>query len=90
MKEKEQNPLERKLDEQSFENVAEAIKGGKENGSLTDVKFIENLVESYKGKTVQVPIEVIITSAIFLNVRELVGTIVALKHTLHVKMAGEL
>ncbi len=90
MKEKEQNPLERKLDEQSFENVAEAIKGGKENGGLTDVEFIENLVESYKGKTVQAPIEVIITSAIFLNVRELVGTIVALKHTLHVKMAGEL
>jgi hypothetical protein len=90
MKEKEQNPLERKLDEQSFENVAEAIKGGKEKGGLTDVEFIENLVESYKGKTVQAPIEVIITSAIFLNVRELVGTIVALKHTLHVKMAGEL
>lgn len=35
MKEKEQNPLERKLDEQSFENAAKAIKGGKENGSLT-------------------------------------------------------
>lgn len=90
MKEKEQNPLERKLDEQSFENAAKAIKGGKENGGLTDVELVENLVESYKGKTVQAPIEVIVTSAIFLNVRELMGTIEALKGTLHIKMAEEL
>ena len=90
MKEKEQNPLERKLDEQSFENAAKAIKGGKENGGLTDVELVENLVESYKGKTVQAPIEVIVISAIFLNVRELMGTIEALKHTLHIKMAEEL
>lgn len=90
MKEKEQNPLERKLDEQSFENAAEAIKGSKENGGLTNVELVENLVESYKGKTVQAPIEVIITSVIFLNVRELVGTIEVLRDTLHIKMAEEL
>ena len=90
MKEKEQNPLERKLDEQSFENAAKAIKGGKESGSLTNVELVENLVESYKGKTVQAPIEVIVTSAIFLNARELMGTIEALKRTLHIKMAEEL
>ena len=90
MKEKEQNPLERKLDEQSFENAAKAIKGGKKNGGLTNVELVENLVESYKGKTVQAPIEVIITGAIFLNVRELMGTIEVLKHTLHIKMAEEL
>lgn len=90
MKEKEQNPLERKLDEQSFENAAEAIKGGKENGGLTNVELVENLMESYKGKTVRAPIEVIVTSAIFLNVRELIGTIEALKHTLHIKVAEEL
>lgn len=90
MKEKKQNPLERKLGEQSFENAAKAIKGGKGNGSLTNVELVENLVESYKGKTVQAPIEVIVISAIFLNVRELVGTIEALKHTLHIKMAEEL
>ena len=47
-------------------------------------------MESYKGETVQAPIEVIITSAIFLNVRELMGIIEALKHTLHIKMAEEL
>lgn len=34
--------------------------------------------------------QVIVTSAIFLNVRELVGTIEALKHTLHIRMAKEL
>lgn len=89
-KKKEQNPLERKLDEQSFENAAKAIKGGKESGSLTSVELVENLVESYKGKTVQAPVEVIITSALFLNVRDLMGTIEALKHTLHIKMAKEL
>lgn len=54
------------------------------------VELVENLVESYKGKTVQAPIEVIVISAIFLNVRELMGTIEALKHTLHIKMAEEL
>lgn len=90
MKEKEQNPLERKLDKQSFENAAKTIKGGKENGGLTNVELIENLVKSYKGKTVQAPVEVIVTSAIFLNVRELMGTIEALKHTLHIKMVEEL
>ena len=90
MKEKEQNPLERKLDEQSFENAAKAIKGGKENGGLTNVELVENLVESYKGKTAQAPVEVIVTSAIFLNARELMGIIEALKHTLHVKIAEEL
>ena len=90
MKEKEQNPLERKLDEQSFENAAKAIKGGKEKGSLTNVELVENLVESYKGKTVEAPVEVIVTSAIFLNARELMGTIEVLKSTLHVRMVEEL
>lgn len=90
MKEKEQNPLERKLDEQSFENAAKAIKGGKENGSLTNVELVENLVESYKGKTVQTPIEVIVTSAIFLDAKELISIIEALKHTVQMKIVEEL
>ncbi len=70
--------------------AAEAIKGGKESGSLTNVKLVENLVESYKGKTARTPIEVIVTSAIFLNARELTGVIEALKYTLRVKMVEEL
>lgn len=48
------------------------------------------MVESYKGKTVLTPIEVIVTSAIFLNARELTSVIEALKYTLHVKMVEEL
>lgn len=90
MKEKEQNPLERKLDEQSFETAAKAIEGGKENGGLNNPELVEELVEKYKGKTLSAPVEVIVTSALFLNARELMGTIEALKHTLHIKMAEEL
>lgn len=90
MKEKEQDPLERKLDEQSFENAANAIEGGKENGGLTNVELVENLVESYKGKTAQAPVEVIVASAIFLNIGELMGTIKALEHTLHARIVEKL
>ena len=82
--------LERNLEQKAFENAAEAIKDGKESGSLTNVELVENLVESYKGKTVQAPFEVIITSVIFLNAIELMGIIGALKHTLHVKIAEKL
>lgn len=90
MEKNEEKVLERNLEQKHFEDAAEAIKGGKEDGGLTNVELVENLVESYKGKTVQAPVEVIITSAIFLNVRELMGTIEALKHALHIKMAEEL
>lgn len=90
MEKNEKNVLERNLEQKAFGNAAEAIKDGKESGSLTNVELVENLVESYKGKTVQAPIEVIITSAIFLNARELVGVIEALKHIIHVKIAEEL
>lgn len=90
MEKNEKNVLERNLEQKAFENTAEAIKGGKESGSLTDVELVENLVESYKGKTARTPIEVIVTSAIFLNARELTGVIEALKYTLRVKMAEEL
>ena len=90
MKKNEKNVLERNLEQKAFENAAEAIKGGKEGGSLTNVELVENLVESYKGKTVQAPIEVIVTSEIFLNARELMGVIEVLKHTLHIKIAEKL
>ena len=90
MEKNEEKALERNLEQKHFENAAEAIKGGKESGSLTNVKLVENLVESYKGKTAQTPIEVIITSAIFLNARELTSIIESLKYTLRVKMVEEL
>lgn len=78
MEKNEEKVLERNLEQKHFEDAAKAIKGGKENGGLTNVELVENLVESYKGKTVQAPVEVIVTSAIFLNVRELMGTMAAL------------
>ena len=90
MEKNEKNVLERNLEQKAFEDVSKAIKDGKENGSLSNVELVENLVESYKGKTVQAPIEVIVTSEIFLNARELMGVIEALKHTLHIKIAEEL
>ena len=90
MEKNEEKVLERNLEQKAFENAAKAIKGGKEDSSLTNVELVENLVKGYKGKTVQAPIEVIVTSAIFLNARELMGTIEALKHTLHIKIAEEL
>ena len=90
MEKNEEKFLERNLEQKAFENAAKAIEGGKESGGLTNVELIENLVESYKGKAVHAPIEVIATSALFLNVRELVGTIEVLKHTLQLKMAEEL
>lgn len=90
MEKNEKNVLERNLEQKAFENATEAIKGGKKSDSLTNVELVENLVESYKGKTARAPIEVIVTSAIFLNARELMGVIEALKYTLHVKMVEEL
>lgn len=90
MEKNEEKVLERNLEQKHFEDAAEAIKGGKKSGSLTNVELVENLVESYKGKTAQAPIEVIVTSAIFLNIRELVSITEALKHTLHIKMMERL
>lgn len=86
MEKNEEKALERNLEWKHFKNAAEAIKGGKESGSLTNVELVENLVESYKDKTVLAPIEVIVTSAIFLNIKELVGIIEALKSTLYIKI----
>ena len=86
----EEKVLERNLEQKAFENAAQAIKGGKESGSLTNVELVENLVESYKGKTVQAPIEVIVTSAIFLNIKELVGITEALKCTLYIRILNRM
>lgn len=90
MEKNEEKVLERNLEQKAFENAAKAIKGGKEEGSLTNVELAESLVKGYKGKTVQAPVEMIVISAIFLNARELAGIIEALKYTLHVKMVEEL
>lgn len=85
-----ENVLERNLEQKHFEHAAIAIKGGKESDSLTNAELVENLVESYKGKTAQAPIEVIVVSAILLDSKELLGIIEALKQTFRVKMVEEL
>ena len=90
MEKNKEKVLERNLEQKAFEDAAKAIKVGKEEGSLTNVELVENMVKGYKGKTLEAPTEVIITSAIFLNAGELMGIIEALKRTLHVKMAEEL
>lgn len=90
MEKNEKNVLERNLEQKHFEDAAKAIKIGKEDGDLTNVELVKNLVESYKGKTLQAPIEVIITSAIFLNARELMGIIETLKCYLRMKVTEEL
>ena len=46
MEKNEEKVLERNLEQKAFENAAKGIKGGKENGSLTYVELVENLVES--------------------------------------------
>lgn len=90
MEKNKENVLGRNLEQKHFEHAAIAIKGGKESDSLTNAELVENLVESYKGKTAQAPMEVIVVSAIFLNAKELLGIIEALKQTLRVKMVEEL
>lgn len=90
MENQEKTTLNRVLKEQHFKNAEVAIKGGEETGSLKNPELIKKLVEEYKGKTIQAPLEVIITSAIFLDTRELIGTIEALKDLVQTKTMEEL
>ena len=90
MKNQEKTALNRALKEQHFKNAEVAIKGGEETGSLKNPELVKKLVEEYKGKTVQAPLEVIITSAIFLDTKELIGTIEALKNLVQTKIMEEL
>lgn len=90
MKNQEKDALNRALKEQHFKNAEVAIKGGEETGSLKNPELVKKLVKEYKGKTVQTPLEVIITSAIFLDTKELIGTIEALKNLVQTKFMEEL
>lgn len=90
MKNQEKTALNRALKEQHFKNAEEAIKGGEKAGSLKNPELVKGLIEGYKGKTVEAPIEVIVTSAILLDANELIGVIEALKHLIQVKAVEEL
>lgn len=90
MKNQEKDTLDRVLKGQHFEIAKKAIEGSKKSGTLKNPKLNEELIEKFKGKTVQAPIEVIITCAIFLEAREIIGVIEVLKHTFKIKVEEEL
>ena len=90
MKNQEKTALNRALKEQHFKNAKVAIKSGEETGSLKNPELVKKLVKEYRGKTVQAPLEVIITSAIFLDTKELIGIIEVLKNIVQTKIMEEL
>ena len=86
MENQEKNVLNRALKEQHFKNAEVAIKGGERTGSIENLELVKKLVKEYKGKTIQAPIEVIITSVIFLDTKELIGIIEVLKNIVQTKI----
>lgn len=72
MEKKNESVLDRKLRDCDFENVAKAIKGGKESKSLKYAELVENLVSQLKGKDVRAVVEIISTIGILLDVKEVV------------------
>ena len=90
MENQEKTTLNRVLKGQHFENAKKAVKSGKKSGSLMNSELNEELIEKFKGKTVQAPLEVIITSAIFLEAHEIIGVIEVLKKMFKDKVLEEL
>lgn len=90
MKNQEKTVLNRALKEQHFKDAEVAIKGGEETGNLENPELVKKLIKEYKGKTIQAPLEVIVTSAIFLDTKELIGVIEVLKHLIQTKIMEEL
>lgn len=86
MKNQEKTVLNRTLKEQHFKDAEVAIKGGEETGNLENPELVKKLIKEYKGKTIQAPLEVIVTSAIFLDTKELIGVIEVLKHLIQTKI----
>ena len=90
MENQEETVLNRALKEQHVKNAEVAIKGGEKTGSIENLELVKKLVKEYKGKTIQAPIEVIITSVIFLDTKELIGIIEVLKNLVQTKIMEEL
>ena len=90
MENQEKTVLNRALKEQHFKNAEVALTGGEKTGSLENPELVKKLVKEYKGKTIQAPIEVIITSVIFLDTKELIGIIEVLKNIVQTKIMEEL
>ena len=90
MKNQEKITLNRVLKKQHFENAKKAIESGKKSGALKNPELNEELIEKFKGKTIQAPIEMVITSAIFLEAREIIGVIEVLKNIFKNKVLEQL
>lgn len=90
MEKKNENVLNRKLRDCDFENVAEAIEGGKESKSLKYVELVENLVSQLKGKDVHAVVEIISTTGILLDVKEVVAMMECFNVLMLKKMTKEL
>lgn len=80
----------RELMEEHFKRVEVAIKGGKTDNALTYPELQEELVEKFKGKTIEAPLEVIFTSFLFLTAKEMVGMIETLKELVVMTFRSEL
>lgn len=90
MGKKNESILDRKLRDCDFENVAEAIEGGKESNSLKYAELVENLVSQLKGKDVHAAVEIISTIGILLDVEEVVAMMECFKALMLEKMTKEL
>ena len=90
MENQEKTVLNRTLKEQHFKDAEVAIKGGEKTGSIENLELVKKLVKEYKGKTIQAPIEVIITSAFFFDTKELIGIIEVLRNLVQTKIMEEL
>lgn len=90
MEKKNENVLDRKLRDCDFENVAEAIEGGKESKSLKYAKLVENLVSQLKGKDVHAVVEIISTIGILLDAKEVAAMMECFKVLMLKKVVGML
>lgn len=90
MEKKNESILDRKLRDCDFENVAEAIEGGKESKSLKYAELVENLVSQLKGKDVHAVVEIISTIGILLDVKEVAAMMKCFEEILLEKVRGEL
>lgn len=90
MEKKNESILDRKLRDCDFENVAEAIKDGKESKSLKYAELVENLVSQLKGKDVHVIVEIISTIGLLLDAKEVAAMMECFKVIVLKKVVGML
>lgn len=90
MEKKNENVFDRKLRDCDFENVAEAIEGGKESKSLKYAELVENLVSQLKGKDVNAVVEIISIIGLLLDTKEVAAMMECFKILMFKKVVGML